>query len=155
MNELGYKRIGFVGTKGLKRLFYPGFAWGQHNQDDAEFVPPLFLNKIPPEQHAAALKEWIEEHKPDAILEDQIGFYDLLDKTGYRIPDDIAVATQNVLPNPNTAGIQQNLEEVGRVGMLMLMSLINDHDRGIPQIPRQIQVKGQWVDGASLPPRNQ
>jgi DNA-binding LacI/PurR family transcriptional regulator len=153
MNARGYQRIGFVGMKGEERLFYPGFAWGQHNQTDAEFIPPLFLSTIPEKSRAEALKTWIEAYQPDAILEDMVGIYDLLDQIGLRIPEDIAVATQNALRNPETAGILQNLEEVGRVGMLMLISLINDHDRGIPAIPRQIQVKGTWVDGRTLPPR--
>lgn len=154
MYELGYRRIGFVGMKGEDRLFYPGFAWGQHNKPEAEYIPPLFLYEIPLEQRAGVLAQWIEEHKPDAILEDMSGFYDLLTETGYRIPADIAVATQNALRNPDTAGIMQNLEEVGRVAMLMIISLIGDHDRGIPEIARQVLVKGRWVDGATLPPRS-
>ncbi|MDF7799290.1 LacI family DNA-binding transcriptional regulator [Pontiellaceae bacterium B1224] len=154
MNELGYKRIGFVGYTHKERLFYPGFAWGQHNHSDAEFIPPLFMNKFPPEKQKEALCQWIEQNKPDAILEDFTDFHNLLSRTPYRFPDDFGLATQNVLRHPDTAGIMQNLEEVGRVAMLILISLISDHDRGIPAIPRQVLVSGQWVDGATLPPRN-
>ena len=154
MNEKGYRRIGFVGNKYEERLFYPGFSWGQHNQPHAEFIPPLFMNEIPPDKQADALGQWIQQHKPDAILEDMTGFYDTLDQTGLRMPNDIGVATQNALRNPGKAGIMQNLEEVGRVAMLLLISLISDHDRGIPPISRQVLVKGQWVDGPTLPPCN-
>ena len=47
----------------------------------------------------------------------------------------------------------QHPEEIGRVGLLMLKSLINDGARGIPPIFRQIQVEGSWSDGDSAPPR--
>ncbi|MDF7807753.1 LacI family DNA-binding transcriptional regulator [Pontiellaceae bacterium B12219] len=151
IHEHGYKRIGFVGIKVENRLFYPGFSWGQHNQPQSEYIPPLFLDGFPSEQHPEVLAQWIEQYKPDAILEDFAGFYDLLEQIGYRIPTDIAVATQNTLRNPGTAGILQNLEEVGRVAMLILISLISDHDYGIPPISRQVLVKGTWTDGASLP----
>ena len=45
----------------------------------------------------------------------------------------------------------QNPEEIGRVALLMLHSLISDHARGIPKIARQLLVDGTWVDGSSLP----
>jgi DNA-binding LacI/PurR family transcriptional regulator len=154
MNDLGYKRIGFVGHKNEERLFCPGFFWGQQSRN-AEFIPPLFLYEIAPDQHAGALAQWIATHKPEAILQDYGRLYDLLDEIGLRCPEDIASASQHTRPSSGTAGIVQNLEEVGRVAMLMLISLINDHDRGIPEIARQLLVKGRWVDGPSLPDRNQ
>ncbi len=154
MHELGYRRIGFVSYTHEDRLFYPGFAWGHHNRPDLEYIPPLFMNQVPKQDRPAVLRNWIQTHQPNAILEDLDGFHDDIEKAGYRIPEDICVATQNVLRNPNTAGILQNLEEVGRVSMLTLLSLIHDHDRGIPPIARQTLVKGQWIDGPSLPPRS-
>lgn len=53
------------------------------------------------------------------------------------------------------AGIDQHPEEIGRVGFLMLNSLINDRSRGIPDIFRQILVEGSWVDGSSLPDKKE
>lgn len=40
------------------------------------------------------------------------------------------------------AGIDQQPEQIGRVGLLMLNSLINDSVRGVPTIFRQILVEG-------------
>ena len=155
MFDLGYRRIGFVGSLHEDRLFYPGFAWGQRNQPAAEHIPPLFLYDVPEDHRVEQFKQWFKTHRPDAILEDMQGFYDLLAEAGIRIPDDIPVATQNALRNPNTAGIMQNLEEVGRVSMLLLISLISDHDRGIPPIARQVLVKGNWINGSTLPRRRE
>lgn len=95
----------------------------------------------------------MEKYKPDAIQEDFAGTYDILKELGLRIPEEIAISTHNALRKPDTAGIMQNLEEVGRVAMLLLISLISDHDLGIPPIARKVLVKGRWVNGATLPPR--
>ena len=65
----------------------------------------------------------------------------------------IGVAGTTILDTPISAGINQHPEEIGRVGLLMLKSLINDGARGIPPIFRQIQVEGSWSDGDSAPPR--
>jgi hypothetical protein len=33
------------------------------------------------------------------------------------------------------------------------VSLINNHDKGIPPVPREILISGSWVDGSTLPVR--
>jgi DNA-binding LacI/PurR family transcriptional regulator len=51
------------------------------------------------------------------------------------------------------AGIYQNSEEIGRAAVLLLISMIQDNDRGIPALHREILVPGGWVDGGSMPGR--
>jgi hypothetical protein len=69
------------------------------------------------------------------------------------VPEDIGLASLNLHDSPLRAGIDQYPEEIGRVAVLVLNSLINDYDRGIPPIHREIAIKGTWIDGASLPKR--
>ena len=69
------------------------------------------------------------------------------------MPQDIAVAALNVTDLPFDAGINQNPQEIGRVAALVVISLINDEDCGVPTVQREIIVNGNWVDGASLPSR--
>jgi LacI family transcriptional regulator len=79
----------------------------------------------------------------------------MLHDCGVRVPEDTGLASLNVLDSQIDAGINQNAEEIGRVAVLTLISLIQDNDRGIPPIPREILIKGRWVDGSSLPQRAQ
>jgi LacI family transcriptional regulator len=58
-----------------------------------------------------------------------------------------------VLDGGADSGMDQHPEEIGRVGMLLLNSLIHDGAHGIPAIFRQTVVEGRWVDGSSLPDR--
>ena len=89
----------------------------------------------------------------DAIITNMAEVPDLLQSMGVRVPEDIALAGTTVLDMNIDAGIDQHPEEIGRVGFLMLYSLINDGARGVPSIFRQVLVEGSWVDGASLPDR--
>jgi LacI family transcriptional regulator len=72
---------------------------------------------------------------------------------GLRIPEDIAAASTSVADIPLSSGINQNSQEIGRVAVETLISLINSNDRGKPSVPRRILVEGTWRDGDSLPNR--
>ncbi|MGD9417340.1 MAG: LacI family DNA-binding transcriptional regulator [Verrucomicrobiota bacterium JB025] len=154
----GYRRIGFVAPNAeLKRngiIFELGYLGGQRLFDDAAKLPPLlFTRATPQEERQILLKNWIKEHKPDAIFTSLTELPDMLAKENLRVPEDIALAATTILDTTITAGINQHPEEIGRVGLLMLNSMINDGSRGIPEIFRQILVEGCWVDGSSLPPK--
>lgn len=78
-----------------------------------------------------------------------------IETTGLRIrvPDDIAVAATTLVDTGVDSGIDQHPEEIGRVGILLLNSIINDMAIGIPSISRPILVEGSWIDGSCAPPR--
>jgi DNA-binding LacI/PurR family transcriptional regulator len=81
----------------------------------------------------------------------------MLQKAGYRVPEDIGLASTTILETGEPlidAGLDQNSEEIGRVAVLVVLSQISDNARGLPPITRQVFVQGRWVDGASLPPRS-
>lgn len=151
MLERGYKRIGYFGEGWIGRGFCPGFLWLQRLEIPEELqVPPFLYKKEDHDSLQPALNRWLREHKPDAILTDDPSLPSLIAKAGLRVPADIALAAVTVLDCPIDAGIYQNPEEIGRVAVLMLQSLINDNDRGIPRVSRQILIQGKWVDGQTL-----
>lgn len=123
---------------------------------------PVFLfsdkcDKIDPKIQRA-FTAWLKKTKPDAIFCDFTPLPQMLLEAGYRLPDDIGLASTTVLePGKERidAGLDQNSEEIGRVAVLVLLSQINDNAHGLPAITREIHVRGRWVDGASLPFRTQ
>ncbi len=153
MEARGYRRVGFAGEPWISRLFAPGFWWAQHLSSIPNEcrVPPLIESYNDMGVYKERLLAWIAEHKPDAILTDNRHIPGMLKEAGLRVPEDIALASFTILDCPIDSGINQNPTEIGRVAVLMLQSLINDNDRGIPAISRQILIKGDWVDGTSLP----
>jgi len=154
IRELGYKRIGFVGPYSHDRLFGAGFLWAQAKLPQTECLPPyLFEGNF--EQGKPAFFDWLKSAKPDAIYGEVRSVIQSLKSEGYNIPEDIGVATTSILDidADNTAGVDQHPEEIGRVAVQTLVALFHEHSRGLPSLPRQVLVKGQWVDGPTLPKR--
>jgi DNA-binding LacI/PurR family transcriptional regulator len=159
----GYQRVGFVGSRWRTRFFGAGYYWAQHSIPNREAqirntlptpLPPLLFAKTDPpfeETNRRSFLKWLKQCKPDAILTEAPGVPEWLPQAGIHAPEEIGLATLNRHDSPLSAGIDQNPEEIGRVAALALASLINDNDRGIPPIHREIVIKGSWVDGASLP----
>jgi DNA-binding LacI/PurR family transcriptional regulator len=157
IRERGYKRIGFVDNDLLtvKRghQFQAGFLLSQVDLDESEKIPVLNFSGTTPSDRVKLLDKWLRKNRIDAIF---TGFAELpgyLQKLDVRIPEDVAIASTTILDAGITAGIDQHPFEIGRVGFLMLNSLINDGAFGVPSIFRQILVEGSWVDGDSLPNR--
>lgn len=156
MRDAGYRRIGFLTNEfALARqaghLSEAGFLMAQQMMDESERVPICSITRIPNSGRANAVARWLKEHRVDAVFTDEEEAVAILRKAGVRAPEDIGLVSSNVCDLPISAGIDQNPLEIGRVAMLMLQSLIADHERGIPAIFRQQLVKGSWVDGDSLP----
>ena len=158
----GYRRIGFV-TAGwaLRRgaLVKAGALLYQSELPQDRQIPPLSFeeanaaweDRYP--RYVAALARWMKTNKPDAIFTDVGELRKILSDAGHAVPKDVALASYSAFDGDADAGIDQNASEIGRVGALLMVSLINTHDRGLPAIPREILVPGRWVDGGTLPPR--
>jgi LacI family transcriptional regulator len=99
----------------------------------------------------AALRRWLAQAKPDAVLTTDVLIPAYIRELGYRIPEDIAVAGTSISDIPVDAGINQNGEAIGRTAVEMLAGLINVNERGEPSAPCRILVESLWQDGKSLP----
>lgn len=157
IRNLGYKRIGFIINEvSIRRgghYFEGGFLMAQRTVPEKDRVPVFSFGNLSTTAQARAIEAWILKHKVDAIFTDVVDIPELLAKQKISVPDDIGMAATTVLDAKIDAGINQEPEEIGRVGLLMLNSLINDGSRGVPQIFRQVLVEGSWVNGKSLPSR--
>lgn len=146
LRQKGFQRVGYVGTYARERPLGSGFLWAQSNLPEDERIP-AFHPFSHESKYLDELKAYIERWEIDAILTEIIDLESVLKRIGYRVPEDIFLAATSVLDCPIKAGIYQNSEEIGRVCVLALISLINDHDLGMPPIHREILIKGRWVDG--------
>jgi LacI family transcriptional regulator len=155
MRERGYRRIGFVTDENDQQrsghLFEAGYLVAQRSVDESERIPIFTAGGLPPGQQFLAMANWIRANKVDAIFTDRAEVPKVLKKAGISVPGDVGLAVTTVLDTGVDTGIDQHPEEIGRVGFLLLASLINDGSRGVPPIFRQILVEGSWVDGESLP----
>lgn len=158
MRERGYHRIGLIAQhvshdpRGPH--FVAGFLAAREQFDDAKSLPIFQIEEPVTDDVVARFRNWMDREKPEALL-CTVDHRELLHGAGYCVPGDIAVAVTSVLDGGADSGVDQHPEEIGRVGMLLLNSLICDGILGIPAIFRQILVEGSWVDGSSLPHRRE
>lgn len=155
MRRLGYSRIGFVFCMGVTTRFKAGFVMRQSEQN-GPVVPLLSLTRNPENGliDDRSLVSWLDQFCPDAVLTDVSSLRETLIRLGYRIPGDLGLAALSVLDGESDTGIYQNSEEIGRVAIDTLASLIAHNDRGIPAIPREVLIESEWRDGGMLPPRS-
>lgn len=158
IQALGYNRIGFVTNEPYLRvhghLFEAGFLIAQHSVEKIRQLPVLSLVGLESTQSAERLGTWVKKHRPDAIFSDTRWIRSLLDMAKLRVPDDVALATTTLIDTGVDSGIDQHPEEIGRVGMLLLNSIINDRAIGTPRIFRQTLVEGTWAAGSCMPPKS-
>lgn len=151
----GYRRIGFVGYHNTTWLTGAGFLWAQTQVPSSERLQPfLYEGNENAEGSITALKTWMRHNKPDAIVTDVAGLRAQLNRIGYRIPDDVGLASLSIRDCPINAGIDQHPQEIGRVALRTLISLIHGRETGFPKIYHETRIPGSWVDGSDLPARS-
>lgn len=157
--EYGYRRIGLVMPADRDRQLGGGFVGGVSSARQSfqlPAIPPLLTEeKIyfeQPEKARLLLRQWLQKHKPDALLAFPVAIPALLGQLGYRIPEDLAVAG-TAMDVPVDAGIDQHSEAIGRIAVEMLVAQINLNERGEPADPYRVLVESRWRDGKSLPDR--
>jgi LacI family transcriptional regulator len=156
MLERGYRRIGLIARE-ISRdprgpHFIGGFLSAREQFHGAKALPIFRFQETLTRGLVGRFRKWMDQEKPDALLS-AVDHRELLHAAGYRVPHDIPVAATSILDGGADSGMDQHPEEIGRVGMLLLNSLIHDGAHGIPAIFRQTVVEGRWVDGSSLPDR--
>jgi DNA-binding LacI/PurR family transcriptional regulator len=164
MHEYGYRRIGVIVNKEFNRRvggnLLSGYYYAQRLLTLNPALPPLttFLDTRTQEEMSRqkeALQQWLERHKPEAILTSERDELGMIRELGCRIPEDVAVAGTTVLDLPGIdAGIDQHPEAIGRIAAEMLVKQITVSERGEPRYPCRILVESRWQDGHSLPRRN-
>lgn len=159
MRERGYHRIGFIasGESSSRNSKFPSetvFLTGQMHGDSQERVPVCVVSAIREKDRPAFIANWVRGNEIDGILTDFAGCHELLTEGGFRVPDDLGLACTNVTEIPVAAGINQLPEEIGKAGVSLLNSFIEGIECGVPKTPRQLLVGGIWVDGETLPDRD-
>jgi DNA-binding LacI/PurR family transcriptional regulator len=151
--ELGYQRIGFVGNSSKRRMFLAGYTQAQTVHFPNQHLPPLLLDENKPDLMQPDFTHWMKTHRPDVIITDDIHILDWLKDMGCTVPGDVGILTTSIHDTPVNAGIDQNPLEIGRSAIRLLISLLNEHHFGIPDVRTTILVEGHWVHGSMLPSR--
>jgi LacI family transcriptional regulator len=160
MSELGYRRIGLtvgaIEETSLGKPFCAGYLVEVHENSGVSMVPPLLLRADEKTSIEEMLRSWIQRHRIDGVLSNWSSMPELLKSAGFRIPEDIGVATLDYNANRGAfAGIRQSHELVGERAVEALALLMKTNQRGQIKLPNITLVDGVWQDGPELPPRTE
>jgi LacI family transcriptional regulator len=149
--DLGYRRIGlamnYKADERVNHLWIAGFLTSVHEHPELIAVPPLVAHTWGPEP----FHTWIEQHQPDCVISHGVDVCQWLADAGLKMPDNIGYATVSWNSQKAAyAGTYQNYELIGAEAVNIVVGRLNRNERGLPENPHIVLVKGRWIAGPSL-----
>lgn len=150
LHEYGYRRIGLVLHQDHDQRTDHNYLAGYLVEQQLAGAPPL-PPLTAPYDDTKALKRWLDQHQPDAVVTGNYRIIEALRSIGRSAPDDLGVACP-VLPSADTelAGVIENSVHIGEVAVDVLVPMIQRGERGIPPSPHRVHVEGTWVAGKTV-----
>ena len=151
LEALGYRRIGlFVSQfkdQRIRHKWSAAFASYQRHSGQIGAVPMLIEGEL----NEAVFRKWRKAHGPDLVLghmDEAVGW---LQKAGVRVPQETAFFSLSWTErNRACAGLDLRLELQGAVAAEAVIAQIQRGERGPPDDPRKIMVRGRWMDGPTI-----
>ncbi|AHF92862.1 LacI family transcriptional regulator [Opitutaceae bacterium TAV5] len=151
VTEAGYRRVGLLLDRPMEptmeNLHLAAFLAWQYGQPEESRVPPAFSGS------GTKLQVWFRERSPEVLLHTTPGTRASLASWG--LPPDLPLVSllRWETGDPDMAGVRPGYERLGAVAVNLLVSQLHHDEYGLPEEPRIVLVDGQWVNGASLPPK--
>ncbi len=151
LKHLGYKRPGLLLNKQSDlrtlHLWSSGFYGFEHSQKSRGIIPVLECDEV----EEKALLKWYKKYTPDVIISSDLNIIDPLHELGLDFPKDVGLVTlSRYEAGGGVAGIDQNAEALGAAAVEQLVQLMYYNERGVPDMPRVIQIPSTWGKGKSI-----
>ncbi|MCC5839357.1 MAG: LacI family DNA-binding transcriptional regulator [Opitutales bacterium] len=162
----GYKRPGFLQFRRENpsidlRTKAAILLWQEELSAGTSSVPRMFEYLPPPAgdeggfyvQQRGRFAAWLEEEKPDVVIDGGYFGYWWMKDLGIRVPEDIGYLRlrHSVNAPPDFVnGVDHKLTEQGRWGVDLLFNMIQLNLRGISEQPIRITVKCEPFEGRTL-----
>jgi len=157
LTDAGYRRIGLALPKDwdlrVNHRWSGAMTW--HNlYGGTEPVRPFIGEAHGPALDTMALKAWLLQEKPDAVVCDNIGMANIVDAVHMlRAAKRPRIVTLNWSTIRGEYGIDQRVELIGAAAIDILASMYVHGEKGLPAAPYATMVLGRWVDPALPAPR--
>ena len=151
LRRRGYRRVGFtnlIGQEDMVNNERLSAYLGYHYRVEGRMtVPPLLVKQW----DWQTLGPWLEEHRPQAIVSNNVDAVLLARQHGIRVPEDLGFASLDCIDEAMLcAGIQQPRDLVGARAVELVVEQLENHESGLPKAPKLVTVKGEWQDGPTL-----
>lgn len=153
----GYKRIGLAITQWVDKRAESAYSGAMlHYQEGVlkkNRVPLLLFPHNDLRKCGETFSSWLTTHRPDAIISFDTHVPGWLKKLGFRVPEDIGLVVHDWTDAmKGMAGIHQRRDHVASAAVDLVATQLLHHERGVPEVPRQILIPPAWMDGASIRP---
>jgi LacI family transcriptional regulator len=159
--ELGYRRPALVLDGVIDALiegrFTAGFLTGQSRLTPPSQRTQPFYEVAAARENLAVFADWLAQNQPDVIFTLYHEVKRWLEQLGMKVPRDIGLIQYEWRPDHGDwAGMDQRNDLVGEAAMDMLISMVHQNERGVPENPRATMIGCRWIDGATVcpPPEN-
>lgn len=147
----GYGRIGLVDLEEDDRRvdhnWIAAYLVEQRRMQEIDQIPPL----ISVDWSDSAFAQWVNRHRPDAIVTRLPWVVDLLSSLGLRVPDDLGVAFHSLDERTTgLSGMKKNAFQIGTMAVDLVIDMLHRNERGIPCSPHLSMVEGLWTEGETL-----
>ena len=151
LRHLGYKRPGLLlnSQSDLRtlHLWSSGFYGYENAQKSSGIIPVLECDEVEKKE----LQEWYKKYTPDVIISSDLNIVGPLHDLGLTFPEDVGLVTLSRYDETSgVAGINQNAESIGTAAVEQLVQLMYFNERGVPELPRVIQIPSIWGEGPSI-----
>lgn len=148
----GHRRIGLALSHNQDRrvtgLWTAGYLLQMFDDARADFTA---IHR-PAELAEEPFLNWVKRHDLDAVLGADSRVVSWLQKSGRKVPDDVAYADLDLeAADGSTAGIFQDAEGIGASAFDLLAGQLLRHERGIPDNPKLILIESKWTNGRTAP----
>ena len=153
----GYRRIGVAVTRWIVNRSQFGYSGGlfhwQLGIPESDRVPLLLFPGNDLSKGFTAFAKWMDEHQPDALITFDTHVPGWLKRLRLRVPEDIGFVVHDWTPEmADYAGIYQRRDHLAAAAVDLIVTQLSQHEHGVPDVPRQIMIPPQWVDGPSVRP---
>lgn len=165
LRRLKYQRIGICLTQEIDSASHHSIRATArdlyYNAPIKERIPPLFhsaftyytMKDNERELKEAEVIKWLKRYNPQVIVGHDSRLKEWAETAGYRVPEDIGVVLLAVDDDVlDWAGINSRRRETGATAIEWLISLMRNHQRGVPKAPLNILMRGSWQTGNTLGP---
>jgi DNA-binding LacI/PurR family transcriptional regulator len=155
LGQRGYQRVGVAVTRWIvnrSQFGYSGglFHWQQSLPPKCR-VPLLLFPENDLRRGFNTFAQWMQAHQPDAVISFDTYVPGWLQRLGLRFPQDVGFVVHDWTPNmAGLAGIYQQRDHLAAAAVDLVVTQISQHERGIPEVPRQIMITPKWVEGGSV-----
>lgn len=152
IHQQGYRRVGLAMSPAHDQRVARHWTAAYLAEQRARNSPALPICDHPTEP--AELAAWFRRARPEVVVSDMLAVARDLERAGRRVPRDFAFVHLNLpMEGQELAGIDQHSQRIGEAAVKQVVAALHQNETGLPRLPATTLVRGEWVEGCSLPPR--